>query len=217
MFASRRWRRSGSAAAATDSAGSLLLRPGKGHPSASQWNRAVWSPAQPLRASLTALPAVNLATFDAAIVIGAPVWGLRPWRSPRSKVPKPAMRTSSPRFQRLHGLAAIGPGQAGVLRDGRDQVCLVHECGPPLKRLPTQATGPSRANRLTGRQHPYADKPACQGSFQAVVAPGLHCGGTVAPVIGAPAAQDLGTALGAQAAGEASSGNAGSRLAKKSP
>jgi hypothetical protein len=47
------------------------------------------------------LPAVNLAAFDAAIVIGAPVCGLRPWRSPRSeipKVPKPAMRTSSPCF-----------------------------------------------------------------------------------------------------------------------
>ena len=32
----------------------------------------------PLSESLTALPAVNLAALDAAIVIGAPVWGLRP-------------------------------------------------------------------------------------------------------------------------------------------
>jgi hypothetical protein len=32
----------------------------------------------PLSASLTAFPAVNLAALDAAIVIGAPVWGLRP-------------------------------------------------------------------------------------------------------------------------------------------
>jgi hypothetical protein len=63
----------------------------------------------------------------------------------------------------------------------------------------------------------FSDKPAFQGRFQAVVAPGLHCGGTVAPVIGAGAAPDMGIALGAQAAGEASSGNAGSRLAKKSP
>jgi hypothetical protein len=36
-------------------------------------------PAQPpLSASLTPLPAVNLATLNAAIVIGAPVCGLRP-------------------------------------------------------------------------------------------------------------------------------------------
>ena len=32
----------------------------------------------PLSASLTALPTVNLAALDAAIVIRAPVWGLRP-------------------------------------------------------------------------------------------------------------------------------------------
>ena len=114
-------------------------------------------------------------------------------------MPKPAMRISSPRFSApvmkptsaSTGLAGLG--QAGVRRDGRDQIRLVHECRPPLKRPPTQATGPSRANRLTGGQHPYADKPAIQGSFQAVVAPGLH------------------------SASGASSGNAGSRLAKKSP
>src|SRR3954470_7136598 len=76
--------------------------------------------------------------------------------------------------QRLHGLAGVGLGQAGVLRDGRDQIRLVHECKPPLQRLPTLATCPSSANRLPSGQHPYADKPAFQITFQAVVAPGLH-------------------------------------------
>jgi hypothetical protein len=127
----------------------------------------------------------------------------------------PLQRLGDGADQRLHGLAGIG--QAGVRRDGRDQICLVHECKSPLKRLPTLAACPSSANWLPSGQHQYADKAAFQGSFQAVVAPGLHCGGTVAPVIGAGAAPDLEIALGAQATGEASSGNAGSRLAKKSP
>jgi hypothetical protein len=35
-------------------------------------------PQPPLSASLTALAAVNLAAFEAAIVIASPVWGLRP-------------------------------------------------------------------------------------------------------------------------------------------
>src|SRR3954468_10842778 len=30
--------------------------------------------------------------------------------------------------QHLQGLAGVGPGQAGALRDGRDQLCLVHDC-----------------------------------------------------------------------------------------
>src|SRR3954467_10460155 len=119
--------------------------------------------------------------------------------------------------QRLHCLAGVGLGQAGALCNGRDQICLVDECKPPLKRPPTLATCPSSANRLTGSQHPYPNKPAFQGSFQAVVAPGLHGGGTAASVSGAGAAPNMETALGAQAAGEASSGNAGSWLAKKSP
>ena len=86
-----------------------------------------------------------------------------------------------------------------------------------LEAAANKCNRPFPCQRLTGGQHPYADKPAIKGSFQAVVAPGLHCGGTVAPVIGAGAAPDLETALGAQATGEASSGSAGSRLAKKSP
>jgi hypothetical protein len=35
--------------------------------------------------------------------------------------------------QRLHGLAGIG--QAGVRRDGRDQIHLVHECRPNVIKL----------------------------------------------------------------------------------
>src|SRR4051794_27977959 len=55
----------------------------------------------PLRAVLIALPGVNFAPLDAAIVIASPVCGLRPCLSPRSEipnVPKPEMRTSSPCF-----------------------------------------------------------------------------------------------------------------------
>jgi hypothetical protein len=45
-------------------------------------------PAQsPLRAVLIALPGVNFAPLDAAIVIASPVCGLRPCLSPRSVIP----------------------------------------------------------------------------------------------------------------------------------
>src|SRR3954453_11279559 len=55
----------------------------------------------PLRAVLIALPGVNFAPLDAAIVIASPVCGLRPCLSARSEipnVPKPEIRTSSPCF-----------------------------------------------------------------------------------------------------------------------
>ncbi len=174
---------------------------------------------------MTALPAVNLAAFDAAIVICAPVWGLRPAAlgDPEAAEAGDAdlgalrQRLGDGADQRLHRLAGIGLGQAGALRNSRDQICLVHECNPPVKRLPTLAPCPSSASELTRNQHQDAIKPAHQVRFQAVVAPWLHCGGTLAPAIGAGAAPDMGTALRAQAAGEASSGSAGSRSAKKSP
>ena len=54
--------------------------------------------------SFNALPAVNLGTFFALILISFPVWGLRPVRAARLatlKVPNPTMVTSTHCFSAL--------------------------------------------------------------------------------------------------------------------
>ena len=59
-------------------------------------------------ASFKALPAVNLGTFFALILISFPVWGLRPVLAARLatlKVPNPAMATVPPFFSALEMVA----------------------------------------------------------------------------------------------------------------
>src|ERR1700730_6619213 len=65
-----------------------------------------------LRASLTALPALNRTTLLAAISMVSPVCGFRPWRAGRDatlKIPRPETRTGSPakRASRIAFTAAL--------------------------------------------------------------------------------------------------------------